>query len=252
MKNTESSSLVVQWDEVDDSLPTTYTITWTSGFPVHSVTLIEQSSYTITGLTFDTIYTITVAAANRCGTGPEFKTKMLYSTDTIGVMCNIVPTIIYYTNSTTIVSPGNTANSSATTTKVFVSSTTTTTFASSITYYTNSTTIVSPGSTANFSATTTKVFVSPTTTTTFASSITYYTNSTTIVSPGSTANSSATTTKVFVSPTTTANFASSSDKTSTLMFEYVYSYSHCRNYNYGCPFENIYFVPPILIVYKIC
>ena len=182
MKNTESSSLVVQWDEVDDSLPTTYTITWTSGFPIHSITLIEQSSYTITGLTFDTIYTITVVAANRCGQGPEFKTTMLYSTDIIGAICNIVPTITYYTNSTTIVSSGSTANSSATTTKVFVS---------------------------------------PTTTTNFASSITYYTNSTTIVSSGSTANSSATTTKVFVSPTTTANFASSSDETSKLMFEYI-------------------------------
>ena len=89
IENTENSSLVVQWDEVDDSLPTTYTITWTSDFPIHSDTLIEQSPHTIIGSTFDTIYTITVAAANRCGTGPEFKTKMLYSTDAIGAVCNI-------------------------------------------------------------------------------------------------------------------------------------------------------------------
>ena len=125
IKDTESSSLVVQWDEVDDSFPTTYTITWTSGFPIYSVTLIEQSSYTITGLTFDTIYTITVAAANRCGTGTEFKTNMLYSTDTITTVCNIVPTFTYRTNSTTIVSSGSIANSSAATTMIFVSPTTT-------------------------------------------------------------------------------------------------------------------------------
>ena len=125
MKNTESSSLMVQWDEVDDPFPTTYVITWTSGFPIHSVTLIEQSPYTITGLTFDTIYTITVAAVNRCGQGPEFKTNMLYSTDTIAAVCNIVPTFTYHTNSTTIVSSGSIANSSAATTKIFVSPTTT-------------------------------------------------------------------------------------------------------------------------------
>ena len=29
-KNAESSSIFVQWNEVDDSLPTTYTVTWTS------------------------------------------------------------------------------------------------------------------------------------------------------------------------------------------------------------------------------
>ena len=46
-----SSSVVVQWDEVDDSLPTNYTITWTSSDGTNSMqshTLIEQSSYTIT------------------------------------------------------------------------------------------------------------------------------------------------------------------------------------------------------------
>ena len=74
-KNIESSSIVVQWDEVDDSLPTTYIVTWTSERDLNNVqshTLIEQSSYTITGLALDTVYTITVTAANRCGTGPEY------------------------------------------------------------------------------------------------------------------------------------------------------------------------------------
>ena len=60
MKNIESSSTVLQWDDVDDSLVTTYVVTWTSerGHIIQSKTLEEQSSYTIT----DT---------NRCGTGPE-------------------------------------------------------------------------------------------------------------------------------------------------------------------------------------
>ena len=91
IENTENSSLVIQWDEVDDSIPTTYLCSNIdyNNFPIHSDTLIEQSPNTIIGSTFDTIYTITVAAANRCGTGPEFKTKMLYSTDDIGAVCNI-------------------------------------------------------------------------------------------------------------------------------------------------------------------
>ena len=78
MKNNESSSIVVQWDEVDNSHTTAYTVTWTSesDLIVHPVTLTEQSLYTITGLTPDTVYTITVTAANRCGQGPEYSTNI--------------------------------------------------------------------------------------------------------------------------------------------------------------------------------
>ena len=65
IKSNESSSVVVQWDEVDDSLTTTYIVTWASerDHITHPVILIEQSSYTITGLTLDTVYTITVTAS---------------------------------------------------------------------------------------------------------------------------------------------------------------------------------------------
>ena len=82
MKNTENSSIVVQWDEVDDSLPTTYTVTWTSerDHILHHVALIEESSYTITGLTLDTVYTITVTAHNKCDQGPEYKTSVSLTT----------------------------------------------------------------------------------------------------------------------------------------------------------------------------
>ena len=81
MKNTESS-IVVQWDEVDDSLTTTYIVAWISerDHITHHVTLTEQSSYTITGLTLDTVYTIIVTAANRCGQGPEYRTSASLTT----------------------------------------------------------------------------------------------------------------------------------------------------------------------------
>ena len=83
MKNTESLSILVQWDAVDDSLPTTYTITWTDEGGLFEVaTLTEQTSYTITGLTLDAVYTITITPANRCGGGPDFSTSISFSTAT--------------------------------------------------------------------------------------------------------------------------------------------------------------------------
>ena len=68
---------------MDDSRNTTYIVTWTdktNSIQLH--TLIEQSSYTITGLTLDTVYTITVTATNRCGTGPEYRTSVSFPTGT--------------------------------------------------------------------------------------------------------------------------------------------------------------------------
>ena len=94
MKNIESSSIVLQWDAVDDSLPTTYTIIWTDeGDLFEAATLTEQTSYTITGLTLDTVYTITVSPANICGNGPEFSTNIPFSTDTTSTTTSISPTV---------------------------------------------------------------------------------------------------------------------------------------------------------------
>ena len=94
MKNTESSSIVVQWDEVDDSLPTAYVVTWTNerDHNLQFKTLEEQSSYTITGLTLDTVYTITVTASNMCGVGPEYSTSVSLTTDTTSTTSTISPT----------------------------------------------------------------------------------------------------------------------------------------------------------------
>ena len=98
LKNTEGLSIVVQWDEVDDSFPTAYIVTWTSERDniLHPFVLIEQSSYTITGLTLDTVYAITVTAANICGDGPEYRTSVSLTTDASSTITNIT------TNTTTI------------------------------------------------------------------------------------------------------------------------------------------------------
>ena len=83
IENATALSTVVQWDEVDDSLNTTYIVTWTServsfSHPV----LTEQPSYAITNNhhTLDTVYNITVTSGNRCGQGPEFMTNVLFPT----------------------------------------------------------------------------------------------------------------------------------------------------------------------------
>ena len=94
-KNITNSSIIARWNAVDDYLPTTYTLTWTSERDDTQVaTLIEQTSYTITGLTLDTVYTITVSAANRCGNGPEFRTSISFLTGTTFTVCKLVITYV--------------------------------------------------------------------------------------------------------------------------------------------------------------
>ena len=147
-KNIESSSIVVQWDEVDDSLPTTYTVTWTSERDLNNVqvkNLEEQSLYTITGLTLGTVYTITVTADNRCGTGPE-----LYSTSvslTTNTTFTSTSTITAITNTITITS----AASSSTSTAIAKSSSITIT--ASIAMMNPSTTTTNPITTSNITST---------------------------------------------------------------------------------------------------
>ena len=102
MENIERSSIVIQWDAVDDSLTTTYTITWSraGGSSKNVSTITEPTSYTITGLTLDTVYIITVTAANTCDSGPEFSTSILLSTVTTSTTSSISPTVTASANGT--------------------------------------------------------------------------------------------------------------------------------------------------------
>ena len=106
IKNTESSSIVVQWDEVDDSLDTTYIVIWSI---YDHKTLLEQSSYTITGLTLDTVYTIIVTASNKCGQGPEYSTSVSLTTDTTSTNTSAI------TSTMTITSAASSSTSTAVT-----------------------------------------------------------------------------------------------------------------------------------------
>ena len=108
-KNVTNPSIVVQWDAVDDFLSTTYTVTWIneSDHDLQSYSIREQTSYTITELTLDTVYLIIVTAANRCGSGPEFTTRFSFSVDTTSTTSSISPTVTASSNPMTIMSTAN-------------------------------------------------------------------------------------------------------------------------------------------------
>ena len=133
MKNIENSSIVVQWDAVNDFLRTTFVVTWEwyhereHGFS--SAVVIHQSSYTITGLTLDAVYTITVTAANKCGQGPEFRTHISLSADTTSTTSSISPTVTASTNPMTIMSTANPASTTAVTSSNTITVSTTTSIA---------------------------------------------------------------------------------------------------------------------------
>ena len=150
-KNTESLSIVVQWDEVDDSLSTTYIVTWTDERDLNNVqvkNVEEQSSYTITGLTLDTVYTITVTATNRCGTGPEYNTSVSLTTDATSTISSLSsaganPMTTMFTAA---------SSSTSTTTAIMIANSSTATTSSSGTYITEhgiapTTVAMNPGAT---------------------------------------------------------------------------------------------------------
>ena len=156
-KNIENSSIIVQWEAVDDSLTITYTVTLTSerdhNNNIQSATLREQSSYTITGLTLDTVYTITVTAVNKCGTGPEFTTSISFTADTTSTTSSIRLTVTASTNPMTIMSTAN-PNTAITTTDVTSTGTITTTVTSNT---------IGTTSTIQLNPTTTTVKMNPST-----------------------------------------------------------------------------------------
>ena len=63
-------SIVVQWDAVDDIFPVTYNVTWYNESGIIGMDTVNGTSYTVTGLTTNTSYNITVVAINTCGAGP--------------------------------------------------------------------------------------------------------------------------------------------------------------------------------------
>ena len=65
-----SESFVVLWDEVMDIFTITYNVTWYDDSGVIGVDAVNSPPYTVTGLTANTSYNVTVVAINTCGAGP--------------------------------------------------------------------------------------------------------------------------------------------------------------------------------------
>ena len=66
-----SESFVVLWDEVMDIFTITYTVTWYNESGIVGMVTVNSPPYTITGLTANTSYNVTVVAINTCcGAGP--------------------------------------------------------------------------------------------------------------------------------------------------------------------------------------
>ena len=98
-----SESFVVQWDEVNDIFPVNYTVRWYGEDGSNGTANVTGLSYTVTGLTNNISYNVTVVAINTCcGTGPVSNVTM--------VMTNMKPTTLppsSPTSNTTATPTGN-------------------------------------------------------------------------------------------------------------------------------------------------
>ena len=75
-------SLVVLWDEVKDIFTITYNVTWYDDSGIIGMDTVNSPPYTVTGLTADTSYNVTVVAINTCcGAGPVSDVVMVMTND---------------------------------------------------------------------------------------------------------------------------------------------------------------------------
>ena len=88
-----TGSFRVQWDQVTDTFPITYTVRWYGGDIDYNVTT-DGLSYTVMGLTSTTSYIVTVVAINTCcGAGPVSSAVMSTTmSDEVEETSSIMPT----------------------------------------------------------------------------------------------------------------------------------------------------------------
>ena len=80
--NNASGSLLVQWNEVTDYFTVNYTVTWYNESGIVGMVTVNSPPYTVTGLTANTSYNVTVVAINTCcGAGPVSDVIMVMTND---------------------------------------------------------------------------------------------------------------------------------------------------------------------------
>ena len=73
-----SESVVVRWSSVNNIFPVNYTVRWYGEDGSNGTATVNGLSYTVTGLTANTSYNVTVVASNTCcGAGPVSNVVMV-------------------------------------------------------------------------------------------------------------------------------------------------------------------------------
>ena len=111
-ENITDVSFFVQWN-VQNHSTDRYVVVWTDGTTIQSV-IVHETSYTVTGLTPNTNYTVNVAAVNDC-TGPlsadaMVMTSIPFSKDVNTTITNVTTTAASTTTTvatTTIITPNS-------------------------------------------------------------------------------------------------------------------------------------------------
>ena len=88
--NVTHESFIVQWEAVMDTSGVNYTIRWVGDDGINATATVNTLSYTVTGLTENTSYSVTVFAINTCcGPGPASEAIMV----TTGVLPTTLPPV---------------------------------------------------------------------------------------------------------------------------------------------------------------
>ena len=98
VENITDVLFIVQWDKVINQSVSGYKVIWTDESNSTQTVTVNETSYTVTGLTPNTTYTVNVAAINKCGTGPlstdkRVTTNVSFSMNTISTSTIINPSI---------------------------------------------------------------------------------------------------------------------------------------------------------------
>ena len=97
-----SGSFIVRWDMVNDIFPVNYTVRWYQGDSLIGMVSVDGLSYTVTGLTANTSYIVTVAAINTCcGIGPNSNVIIATANNIHPTLSPTVTTTITITRATT-------------------------------------------------------------------------------------------------------------------------------------------------------